>query len=227
MRSSPSFGRSSSKLSSYSRGFDLPDDNADDDVAAEESHHYGVGGAMLSVFLNDLRRNSQRDLVEVTLELDHDSIVVRSVAAPPPAPPSSSAGGGVVARSVSNVSKSIRRKLPWLKTAPASRASSEAGEASSPAPMSARDARRMRAKLTRTRSGAQRALNGLRFINKSTAPRGSDEERIWSHVESKFNSLAKNGLLSREDFGECIGTYVPTAIYIYIHDHDDSLVYIY
>ena len=214
MRSSPSFGRSSSKLSSYSRGFDLPEDLEPDDQTAD-GHGYGVGGAMLSVFLNDLRRNSQQDLVEVTLELDDDSIVVRSVAptaaTPRPESPPPAAAGKSLGRSVSSVSRSIRKKFPWLRSSASSRASSETDEvvaSAAAAAISARDARRMKAKLQRTRSSAQRGLNGLRFISKSTmtAAGGKGEAAaVWRQVEAKFDTLAKNGLLSREDFGECIG----------------------
>ncbi|PON38639.1 Respiratory burst oxidase [Trema orientale] len=226
MKSSPaSTGRtSSSKLSGYSRGFDLPEDLEPE--LDPEPDNYGVGGAMLSVFLNDLCRNDQQDLVEVTLELnDDDSIVVCSVApttaattaGTTPRPPAAdeasisaaSAGGGRrIGRSLSNASRSIRRKIPWLRSAaPSSRASTtsdtEDPAAAASAALSARDARRIRAKLQRSRSTAQRALNGLRFINKTTGAKNADE--LWRRVESKFDSLSRNGLLSREDFGECIG----------------------
>ena len=42
---------------------------------------------------------------------------------------------------------------------------------------------------------------GLRFISKS----GEATEELWRKVEERFNVLAKDGLLAREDFGECIG----------------------
>ncbi|EXB94755.1 Respiratory burst oxidase-like protein E [Morus notabilis] len=218
MKSSPSsFGRSSSKRSNYSRGFELPEDLEPEDHHQRDDHSYGVGGAMLSVFLNDLRQNNKQDLVEVTLELEDDSIVVCSVAptgnTPRPAAgdcsSSPAAAGGILGRSLSNVSKSIRKKIPWLRSA-SSRASSETEEvaasaSAAAAAISARDARRINAKLRRTRSSAQRALNGLRFINKTTKAGANDAEVIWRQVASKFDSLAQNGLLSREDFGECIG----------------------
>ncbi|KAL5572302.1 hypothetical protein UlMin_021899 [Ulmus minor] len=201
---SPSFGRSSSnsKRSNYSRGFDLPEDFELEACDGGEAD-YGVGGAMLSVFLNDLRQNNQQDLVEVTLELEDDSIVVCSVN--PTAntlratSDEAASGGGILARSLSSASRNIRRKFPWLRSS-SSRASSETEEVTA---VSARDARRIKAKLQRTRSSAQRALNGLRFINRTTGT--NDAEKMWRRVESKFDSLSKHGLLSREDFGECIG----------------------
>ncbi|OMO86369.1 hypothetical protein COLO4_21217 [Corchorus olitorius] len=205
-----SFGRSSSKLSNYSRSFDLPDDL--EDPSRDE---YGVGGAMLPIFLSDLQRNNHQDLVEVTLELENDSIVFCSVAPPPTSTPplpvavdeketsSVAASSGIFARSLSVTSR-IRRKFAWLKSGSSSRASSTAAENDhEERRITARDERRIKAKLQRTKSTAQQALKGLRFISKTTG--ANDAEEMWRRVESRFESLAKDGLLAREDFGECIG----------------------
>ncbi|KAF3324498.1 respiratory burst oxidase protein A [Carex littledalei] len=64
--------------------------------------------------------------------------------------------------------------------------------------LAARAARRQRAMLDRSRSGAHRALRGLRFISNSKA-------NAWSEVVSKFHALANDGYLCRSDFPECIG----------------------
>jgi respiratory burst oxidase len=70
--------------------------------------------------------------------------------------------------------------------------------------MAARERRREQAQLNRSRAGARRALKGLRFISRTT---GSVEAaELWRRVEERFNNLAREGLLSRDDFGECIGT---------------------
>ncbi|KAH1131839.1 hypothetical protein J1N35_003217 [Gossypium stocksii] len=203
-----SFGGSSSKLSNYSRSFELPEDF--DDLAGDE---YGVGGAMLPIFLSGLQRNSQQDLVEVTLELENDSIVFCSVT-PSTTPQQVGAeekeGGsvngssGILARSLSATSR-IRRKFAWLKSGSSSRASSSAAEVDhiQDRRITARDERRIKAKLQRTKSSAERALKGLRFISKNTGE--NDAVEMWKRVESRFESLAKDGLLAREDFGECIG----------------------
>ncbi|KAL4318758.1 hypothetical protein GQ457_18G001750 [Hibiscus cannabinus] len=194
-----SFGRSSN----YSRSFDLPDDY-------EDGGEYGVGGAMLPIFLSDLQRNNRQELVEVTLELENDSIVFCSVAPPPPGTPSivpdereaSVAGSSVIStRSLSTTSR-IRRKFAWLKSGSSSRASSTADNEQDRR-ITARDERRIKAKLQRTKSSAERALKGLRFISKNTG--ANDAEQMWKRVESRFESLAKDGFLAREDFGECIG----------------------
>ncbi|KAF3627276.1 Respiratory burst oxidase -like protein A [Capsicum annuum] len=207
---------SSSKRSSYSRNFDLPDDT----VPAETLDIGGeyVGGAMLPIFLNDLRRNNDQDLVEVTLELDDNSIVLCSVA---PTPSHVNAEGsdegeeeapnGFLARSASAASK-IRRKFSWTRS-PSVRSRTSAG-ASEVADdnfqqhrnhntLLAREEMKSKLKLVRSKSAAQRALGGLRFISKTTSE--SDTNVLWKKVEARFHALAKDGLLAREDFGECIG----------------------
>ncbi|KAG8486112.1 hypothetical protein CXB51_019464 [Gossypium anomalum] len=62
----------------------------------------------------------------------------------------------------------------------------------------ARALRKQRAQLDRIRSGAQKALRGLRFITKN-------EANAWEEVENNFNKLAKHGSLFRSDFAQCIG----------------------
>ncbi|KAM0872548.1 hypothetical protein ACQ4PT_038665 [Festuca glaucescens] len=170
----------------------------------------GSGGGMLPAFLAD-----QGDLVEVMLELDEESMVVRSVtpttaalygtaAIPPrtPEPP----GGAALSR-CSSTSSRIRRKFAWLRSpspapSPSPRAPTPA-ELQREAAMAARERRRIQARVNRSRAGAKRALKGLRFISRTT---GSVEAaELWRRVEDRFNALARDGLLSRDDFGECIG----------------------
>ncbi|KAJ7004168.1 respiratory burst oxidase homolog protein A [Populus alba] len=69
--------------------------------------------------------------------------------------------------------------------------------------LAARALRKQRAQLDRSRSGAHKALRGLRFIsNNSTKTNGVD---AWSEVQSNFEKLAKDGYLYRADFAQCIG----------------------
>ncbi|KVI12225.1 Ferric reductase, NAD binding [Cynara cardunculus var. scolymus] len=157
---------------------------------------YGIGGAMLPIFLNDLQRNNDKDLVEVTLELEDDSIILCSVTptANNPHPPP-------ISQSPTAVTSRLRRKFSWL-TSSSSRASST--DVSVDHAITSRDARKLKAKLIRTKSSAQRALGGLRFISKTT--NASDVNELWKNVESRFLCLARDdGLLAREDFAECIG----------------------
>ncbi|XP_062206773.1 respiratory burst oxidase homolog protein A-like isoform X2 [Phragmites australis] len=65
--------------------------------------------------------------------------------------------------------------------------------------LAARAARRQRAQLDRTRSGAHKALRGLRFISNNKT------NNAWMQVQANFNRLACDGFLSRADFAECIG----------------------
>ncbi|XP_052164650.1 respiratory burst oxidase homolog protein E-like isoform X1 [Oryza glaberrima] len=172
----------------------------------------GVGG-MLPAFLAD-----QSDLVEVMLELDEESMVVRSVTPTTGAlyGPTSLAGGGAAhtppgsGRSLSRCSSTssrIRKKFAWLRSpspAPAPRAPTP----SEPPPpreaaMAGRERRRIQARLNRSRSGARRALKGLRFISRTTG--SAEAAELWTRVEHRFNALSRDGLLSRDDFGDCIG----------------------
>ncbi|KAI4379589.1 hypothetical protein MLD38_005867 [Melastoma candidum] len=122
-----------------------------------------------------------------------------------------------------SISSRIRRKFPWLRSS-----SSDSGSEVDCGAVGDRGGggvglgmmggggtgvgRRARARLDRSKSSAQRALKGLRFISKATTgaragkARGEDEAaELWRKVEGSFDRLAKDGMLSREDFGECIG----------------------
>lgn len=56
-------------------------------------------------------------------------------------------------------------------------------------------------RMDRAKSGASRALNGLRFMTKSV---GSE---AWSEIENRFNELAINGELPKSLFARCIGFF--------------------
>jgi len=72
--------------------------------------------------------------------------------------------------------------------------------------LAARAARRQRAQLDRTRSGAHKALRRLRFISSNKA------NNAWMEVQANFDRLACDGFLSRADFAECIGTDTPRGL---------------
>lgn len=99
------------------------------------------------------------------------------------------------------------RRFPW-SYGHTSRASSSSamqnvavGNGGLDSALAARAIRRQRAQLDRTRSGAHKALKGLRFISKSKIS-GIDG---WNEVQNNFNKLAKDGYLYRADFAQCIG----------------------
>ncbi|XP_077235605.1 putative respiratory burst oxidase homolog protein H [Tasmannia lanceolata] len=56
--------------------------------------------------------------------------------------------------------------------------------------------------MDRTKSSVERGLKGLRFLDKSSAGKDGDG---WNSVEKRFHQFAQDGLLSKENFGCCIG----------------------
>ncbi|TYH40839.1 hypothetical protein ES332_D12G274600v1 [Gossypium tomentosum] len=165
--------------------------------------------------------NSAEEFVEVTLDLqDDDTIILRSVE---PATvinvdegsdTSVSASRSPTTRSSSNRLRQFSQELKAEAVAKARQFSQELkaelrkfswgnGHASQTvngfdSALAARALRKQRAQLDRTRSGAHKALRGLRFISKHKA-------NAWEEVENKFNKLAKDGYLFRSDFAQCIG----------------------
>ncbi|KAG8067929.1 hypothetical protein GUJ93_ZPchr0005g14488 [Zizania palustris] len=177
---------------------------------------------------SDRSSDDGEELVEVTLDLqEDDTIVLRSVE---PAAGVASSGaeppGGVAPRSRSPAMRrtSSHRLLQFsqeLKAEAMARARhfsqdltkrftrthsranlSEPSAAPSgiESALAARDARRQRAQLDRTKSGAQRAIRGLRFISGPTKA-----SNAWIEVQANFARLARDGYLSRADFPQCIG----------------------
>ncbi|KQJ98544.1 respiratory burst oxidase homolog protein E [Brachypodium distachyon] len=186
--------------------------HSDEFLGAPAVPGVGVGGSMLPAFLAD-----QCDLVEVMLELDEESMVVRSVTPTAGALYGPTALGGTstpgsgrslsLSRS-SSTSSRIRKKFAWLRS-PSPAPAPAPPELQREAAMAARERRRVQAaRLNRSRSGAKRALKGLRFISRTTTGGGGSAEAtaLWAAVEARFDALASHdGLLARDDFGECIG----------------------
>lgn len=56
------------------------------------------------------------------------------------------------------------------------------------------------AKLDRSKSGAARAINGLKFM--------TGRVDGWKEVERRFDELAIDGKLPKSHFGHCIGIYL-------------------
>lgn len=55
-------------------------------------------------------------------------------------------------------------------------------------------------KVDRSKSGAARAIQGLKFMSENVGSEG------WSEVEARFDEMAVNGMLSKSRFSQCIGT---------------------
>eukprot|EP01018_Ginkgo_biloba_P027729 Gb_19318 [translate_table: standard] len=202
-----------------------------------------VNGEGLPVYINGDMINSagaddddQEELVEVTLDVHDNSIVLRSVA--PAAHEDAEAGmlavDGLERRSSRNssfsrsassrlrqfsqelkaeASSKVRKlsqdfmaelkRLSWNHSSASKVLGQQINAGEDPVILDARAVRKQRAQLDRTRSGAQQALKGLRFISKTTG--NNDGQELWKIVEAQFHLLAKDGLLSRSDFAQCIG----------------------
>ncbi|KAE8706360.1 Respiratory burst oxidase-like protein A [Hibiscus syriacus] len=174
-----------------------------------------------------IESNSAEEFVEVTLDLqDDDTIVLRSVepataisvdgGADTPASSSTSVSrSSTFKRSSSNRLRQFSQELKAEAVAKAKQFSQElkaelrrkfswghghAGQAIAgfDSALTARALRKQRAQLDRTRSGAEKALRGLRFMSNNKA-------NAWKEVENNFNKLAEDGFLFRSDFAQCIG----------------------
>ncbi|KAK8483605.1 hypothetical protein V6N12_020358 [Hibiscus sabdariffa] len=165
---------------------------------------------------------SAEEFVEVTIDLqDDDTIILRSVE---PATainvdeasdtPASAPRSPTIKRSSSNRLRQFSQELKAEAVAKARQFSQELkaelrklscghGHTSQTlngfdSALAARALRKQRAQLDRTRSGASKALRGLRFISNNKA-------NAWEEVENNFNKLARDGSLFRSDFAQCIG----------------------
>ncbi|KAI7724868.1 hypothetical protein M8C21_028176 [Ambrosia artemisiifolia] len=94
------------------------------------------------------------------------------------------------------------RRFPWSYGRSSSSSTMQSGGGGLDSALAARAMRRQRAQLDRTRSGAHRALKGLRFISSNKINGNGD---AWNEVENNFEKLQKDGYLYRADFAKCIG----------------------
>ncbi|KAH7686255.1 respiratory burst oxidase protein [Dioscorea alata] len=158
------------------------------------------------------------EFVEVILDFHpDDTIVLRSVepASAQPELPISGSSTPSMGRSPSNRIRQFSQELKaearrlshdfMAELKKLSRSQGHAGASSSPgvgfdSALAARAMRRQRAELDRSRSGAQKALRGLRFISTRT-----NNVDAWNEVLASFAKLSRDGLLSRSDFALCIG----------------------
>lgn len=98
------------------------------------------------------------------------------------------------------------KRFSWSSRGGASAGSNSAATSAIESALAARALRKQRAQLDRTRSGAQKAIRGLRFISR-TKSNGVD---AWNEVQANFDKLARDGFLSRSDFAQCIGFFFPS-----------------
>ncbi|KAI5601368.1 hypothetical protein POPTR_001G098300v4 [Populus trichocarpa] len=109
------------------------------------------------------------------------------------------------ARQFSHELKAELRRFSWShgQAARILSASGNNGGGAFESALAARALRKQRAQLDRTRSGAHKALRGLRFISKNSKKTNGVD--AWSEVQSNFEKLAEDGYLNRADFAQCIG----------------------
>ncbi|XP_058083322.1 respiratory burst oxidase homolog protein B-like [Magnolia sinica] len=127
------------------------------------------------------RLKDEESYVEITLDVREDSVSVHGVK-----------GGST--EIASTLAKTLER-----------RPSSLGSQLSFKLKQVSQELRRMTSsrrfsKIDRSKSGAARALRGLQFMTKSV---GGAEG--WAQVEKRFDELAVDGVLSRSQFGPCIG----------------------
>lgn len=65
-------------------------------------------------------------------------------------------------------------------------------------------------RVDRTKSGAARALKGLKFMTKNVGTEG------WSQVEKRFHELAVEGKLPKTRFSQCIGTHQYSLLFLFL-----------
>ncbi|KAF3335232.1 Respiratory burst oxidase [Carex littledalei] len=131
--------------------------------------------------LPGLHRTSSLVFVEITHLQDDNTIVLRSVE-----PATATAAGTEI--------KKLLRTHSHVGPAGANESGIESA-------LAARAARRQRAQFDRTKSGAHKALCGLKFISGSRA-------NSWAEVQRNFDWLAKDGFISCSDFAQCIGEMI-------------------
>lgn len=66
-------------------------------------------------------------------------------------------------------------------------------------------------RVDRAKSGAARALKGLKFMTKNVGTEG------WSQVDKRFDDLAVDGKLPKTRFSQCIGMFSLFIVYTIIH----------
>lgn len=119
------------------------------------------------------------------------------------------------ARQFSQELKSELRRFSWSHSQASRAFSSSSGPNGAgggfETALAARALRRQRAQLDRTRSGAHKALRGLKFI--SSKSNGVD---AWNEVQNSFDRLSKDGFLNRADFAQCIGLFLFSNLALFV-----------
>lgn len=158
----------------------------------------GYSGPMSGPLVTNKTRNSskksarfkdQNDYVEITLDVRDDAVSVQNIIG---------AGDQETALLASRLEQQPRASLGSQLSFRLKQVSQELRRITS-----SNGAGGVRAfdKVDRSKSGAARALKGLKFITRSTVGSGED----WSEIEKRFEALAVDGSLPKSQFAQCIG----------------------
>lgn len=132
---------------------------------------------------NSARFNMDDGMVEITLDVRDDSVSVQNIR-----------GGDTETA----ILASRLEKRPSTLSARLRQVSKELKRMTSSKTFDKED---------RSKSGAARALQGLKFMSNNVGSEG------WSQVEKRFDELAVDGKLPKTRFSQCIGTYVIIMIH--------------
>ncbi|KAF4352075.1 respiratory burst oxidase homolog protein B [Cannabis sativa] len=147
-----------------------------------------VGGGGSKMRKNSSKKSTrfkdQDEYVEITLDVRDDSVMVQNIrggdsetsflATQLEKKPNSSSLGSQLSFKFRQVSQELRRMTS--------------------------SKRLQQQKIDRNKSGAARALKGLKFMTKNNV--GNEG---WAQIETRFDKLAVDGVLSKSLFGQCIG----------------------
>lgn len=131
------------------------------------------------------KRSSARDenpYIEITLDVGDESVTVQNICATPDQEAALLASRLEKRPSLgSQVSLKLRQVSRELRSITSSKRTTE---------------------VDHSRSGASRALLGLRFMNKNVGNDG------WSEVVARFNHFSVDGMLPKSRFAQCIGKFI-------------------
>lgn len=134
--------------------------------------------------------------VEITLDIHDDSVSVYGLKSPDLRGGAEDAGKSLLRPGRSSRSNSVLKRLASSVSNELKRVASTVSSSSARKPP-----RPPLARFRRSKSRAELALNGLKFITKTNGVAG------WPGVVKRFHEITEtsNGLLHRSRFGECIG----------------------
>lgn len=177
--------------SSYNNNYESWSETGSTSGGSERIGYSGpLSGPMVSTGGSKVRKNSSKksarfkdeeEYVEITLDVRDDSVLVQNIR-----------GGD--------------SETAFLATQLEKKPNSLGSQLSFKLRQVSQELKRMTSsksfqKIDRNKSGAARALKGLKFMTKNNV--GNEG---WAQIETRFDKFAVDGVLSKSRFGQCIGT---------------------